>query len=78
MKSEKKKIYGNRNAYSFLCSNYGEIITFGTFNSYVSLKVIPHFREKTDPKMPVFYCDELSKWAETRRKSAKNAEPIQA
>ena len=77
MKAE-NKIYGNRNAYSYLRSQFGDIITFGTFNSYVSLKVIPHFREETDPKMPIFDAEELCKWAQTRRKSTKNAEPIQA
>lgn len=71
-----KKIHGNRAAYNYLKELHGNFITFGTFNSYVSLKVIPHIRQDG---VNAFNADDLLEWAKTRRSvKAIQAEPIHA
>ena len=67
----KEKIYGNRLAYAFLTEKLGKVIGFSTFNSYVSLRLVPHSRDERDPKKPIFDADELLEWAKTRRNIQK-------
>lgn len=70
------KIYGNRAAYSHIKAIFGDFITFGTFNSYVSLKVVPHQRRDG---VNCFLEDDLLNWAKTRRSvKANQSETIHA